>query len=52
MLFRLRETAREINRATDDPQTRSRIEKTWLLQDKLIFSDQVTPSSRRNSDIC
>jgi hypothetical protein len=36
--YRLRETAREINRATNDPKTRERIEKTWLLQDKLVFS--------------
>lgn len=37
VLYRLQETTREINRATDDPDTRSRIEKTWLLQDRLVF---------------
>ncbi|KAI9892962.1 MAG: hypothetical protein M1814_000846 [Vezdaea aestivalis] len=42
VLYRLRETVREINRATDDPVTRNRIERTWLLQDKLTFPEQVS----------
>ena len=41
MLFRLRETAREINKATDDPEKRKLIEKTWQLQDRLLFEHQV-----------
>ncbi|KAI9677185.1 MAG: hypothetical protein M1829_002759 [Trizodia sp. TS-e1964] len=38
---RLRETAREINNATGDQKLRDRIEKTWILQDRLVFGDQV-----------
>lgn len=41
VLYRLREATAEINRATEDPSTRLLIEKTWLLQDKLVFSDNV-----------
>ncbi|KAH0542149.1 hypothetical protein FGG08_003449 [Glutinoglossum americanum] len=44
VLYRLRETTREINRATDDPRMRDRIEKTWLLQDRLTFKEQPEPS--------
>ncbi|KAI9705989.1 MAG: hypothetical protein M1836_005395 [Candelina mexicana] len=42
VLHRLRETAREINKATDDPAARVKIERTWLLQDRLIVQDQPT----------
>ena len=41
VLFRLRDVAAEVNRARDDPSTRMLIEKTWLLQDRLAFSDNV-----------
>lgn len=41
VLFRLREVTAEINKATHDPFTRNRIEKTWLLQDKLVFPNEV-----------
>lgn len=41
VLYRLREVTAEINKATHDSQTRDRIEKTWLLQDRLIFPNQV-----------
>ena len=41
VLVRLRETAREINKATDDPDKRKLIEKTWQLQDRLLFEHQV-----------
>ncbi|KAI9682192.1 MAG: hypothetical protein M1817_000246 [Caeruleum heppii] len=44
VIYRLRETTREINKATDDPETRQRIEQTWLLQDKLIFPGEAQPS--------
>ncbi|KAI9692132.1 MAG: hypothetical protein M1822_006362 [Bathelium mastoideum] len=40
VVFRLKETAREINRATDDPEKRRLIEKTWQLQDRLLFEHQ------------
>jgi hypothetical protein len=39
VLIRLRETTTEINRATDDPRMKITMEKTWLLQDRLTFSD-------------
>ncbi|KAI9824694.1 MAG: hypothetical protein M1826_007272 [Phylliscum demangeonii] len=42
--YRLREVTAEINQATHDPQTRDRIEKTWLLQDKILFPDQAHAS--------
>ena len=41
MLVRLREATAEINRATDDPSVKARMEKTWLLQDRLVFPDHV-----------
>ncbi|ORY66430.1 uncharacterized protein BCR38DRAFT_484059 [Pseudomassariella vexata] len=40
VLVRLREATAEINRATDDPSVKSTMEKTWLLQDRLVFPDQ------------
>ena len=40
-LFRLREATAEINRATDDTRMRSILEKTWILQDRLVFANQV-----------
>lgn len=44
VLFRLRDVAKEVNRARDDPSTRVLIEKTWLLQDRLVFSEEVRTS--------
>ena len=41
VLSRLRETTAEINMATDDPRMKIIMEKTWLLQDRLLLSDQV-----------
>ena len=40
-LVRLREATAEINRATDDVQVRSVLQKTWLLQDRLMFPNTV-----------
>ncbi|KAI9806399.1 MAG: hypothetical protein M1833_003586 [Piccolia ochrophora] len=40
VLYRLRETTFEINRATSNPEVQARIEKTWLLQDRLIYKDE------------
>jgi hypothetical protein len=55
VLYRLRETVREINKATDDPTTRTRVEQTWLLQDRLEFpadtdhmQDQLLRSTMRH----
>lgn len=41
VLIRLRETTAEINRATDDPGIKASLEQTWLLQDRLVFPNQV-----------
>ena len=39
VLYRLRETAQEINNATNDPLSRARIQRSWQLQDLLLFPD-------------
>jgi hypothetical protein len=40
-LTRLRETTSEINKATNDVEVIATLEKTWLLQDRLILPHQV-----------
>jgi hypothetical protein len=40
-LIRLREANAEINRATNDSRAKSVLEKTWILQDRLAFPNQV-----------
>jgi hypothetical protein len=40
-LVRLREATAEINRATDDSRIKATLEKTWILQDRLVFPNQV-----------
>ena len=45
VLIRLREATTEINRATDDPRMKATIEKSWLLQDRLVFPDMVGRST-------
>ncbi|KAL8853564.1 MAG: hypothetical protein Q9221_001550 [Calogaya cf. arnoldii] len=48
VLWRLRETAEEINRATNDPETQARIQRSWYLQDLLILPNVCTgPASLR-----
>lgn len=42
ILIRLREATAEINRATDDPRMKTTMEQTWLLQDRLMFPNQVS----------
>ena len=39
-LIRLREATAEINKATDDSKIKSTLEKTWILQDRLVFPNQ------------
>ncbi|KAG7146148.1 hypothetical protein HYQ46_005052 [Verticillium longisporum] len=39
-LLRLREATAEINRATNDAFMRTTLQKTWILQDRLVFLDQ------------
>ncbi|KJZ77889.1 hypothetical protein HIM_02526 [Hirsutella minnesotensis 3608] len=40
VLTRMREAMAEINRAADDSLTKSVLERTWLLQDRLVFNNQ------------
>lgn len=40
-LSRLREATAEINKATDDAEVKNTLEKTWLLQDRLVFPHRV-----------
>ncbi|KAM0281922.1 hypothetical protein ACHAQH_003267 [Verticillium albo-atrum] len=40
-LLRLREATAEINRATNDAWMRTTLQKTWILQDRLMFLEQV-----------
>ena len=44
VLFRLRETAKEINKATNDQQTQVKIQRSWHLQDLLVLPDSVSLS--------
>ncbi|KAH7035370.1 uncharacterized protein B0I36DRAFT_91699 [Microdochium trichocladiopsis] len=48
VLFRLREATTEINRATDDPDVKASLEKTWLLQDRLAYPSQKMDSASRS----
>ena len=41
----LQQKAQEINKATNDPQARARIEQTWQLQELLLSSDLVSVRS-------
>lgn len=41
-LARMREATAEINRATNDFRMKEAIEKTWILQDRLVFSGRVS----------
>lgn len=43
-LVRLREATAEINQATNDSKMKVTLEKTWILQDRLVFSGQVSSS--------
>lgn len=40
-LSKLRDVTCEINRAMDDPRFKLALEKTLILQDRLLFPDQV-----------
>ena len=42
ILFRLRETAMEINKATNDEYVREKIQRSWYLQDLLVFPGPVS----------
>lgn len=51
MLLRLRETTAAINRATNNPRVRMTMEKTWILQDRLVFPDQVRCPKLSETDL-
>ena len=42
VLFRLRETAKEVNKATNDQQTQDKVQRSWHLQDLLVLPDVVS----------
>lgn len=46
VLIRLREATAEMNRATDNPLLKPAMERTWLIQDRLIFPNQVSVIAR------
>ncbi|TDZ27095.1 Phosphatidylinositol 3,4,5-trisphosphate-dependent Rac exchanger 1 protein [Colletotrichum sidae] len=47
-LLRLREATAEINRATNDRRMKSTLEKTWILQDRLVFPAQKLDAASKN----
>ncbi|KAJ0166743.1 hypothetical protein CTA2_6071 [Colletotrichum tanaceti] len=47
-LLRLREATAEINRATNDRRMKSTLEKTWILQDRLVFPEQKLDAASKN----
>ncbi|KAL6402898.1 rho guanyl nucleotide exchange factor [Ilyonectria robusta] len=47
-LMRLREATAEINRATNDDHMRATLEKTWLLQDRLVFPKRRLDAASKN----
>jgi hypothetical protein len=51
ILLRMRETTATINKATDDPKMKASIEHTWLLQDRVVFGDQVRMRLSHNFQI-
>lgn len=50
-LVRLREATAEINQATNDSKIKATLEKTWILQDRLVFSGQVSSSPQIKRDM-
>jgi hypothetical protein len=40
-LMRLREATSEINRSAEDNLMKVTLEKTWLLQDRIVFPNRV-----------
>lgn len=47
-LVRLREATAEINRATDDCKIKATLERTWILQDRLVFPNQSIDAASKN----
>ncbi|KAI9172000.1 Phosphatidylinositol 3,4,5-trisphosphate-dependent Rac exchanger 1 protein [Paramyrothecium foliicola] len=48
VLIRLREATGEINRATNDTRMKTTLEKTWLLQDRLVFMNRKLDAVSKN----
>jgi hypothetical protein len=48
-LMRLREATSEINRSTEDNLMKETLEKTWLLQDRIVFPNRVRSDSTLSS---
>ncbi|KAL2757104.1 hypothetical protein ACRALDRAFT_1041527, partial [Sodiomyces alcalophilus JCM 7366] len=48
VLLRLREATAEINRATNDSQMRTTLQRTWILQDRLVFANQRIDAASKN----
>ncbi|KAK0383235.1 hypothetical protein NLU13_9148 [Sarocladium strictum] len=48
VLVRLREATSDVNRATNDKRMKSTLEKTWLLQDRLVFPNRKLDSASKN----
>ncbi|KAI6250420.1 hypothetical protein HI914_01654 [Erysiphe necator] len=46
VMMRLREATSAINQAADDPQMKSVMEKSWLLQDRISFPDMLNARSK------
>lgn len=52
-LRRLKEATRDINEAKDNQQVKLTLERTWLLQDRLVFANQVSPNiSKLSLSVC
>lgn len=47
-LVRLREATSQINRATDDARVKTVLEKTWKLQDRLVFPESRLDAASKN----
>ncbi|KAI6779074.1 uncharacterized protein J7T54_008292 [Emericellopsis cladophorae] len=47
-LFRLQEATLALNRNTNDPNVRAVLEKTWLLQDRLVFPGRRIDAMTKN----
>ncbi|KKF94668.1 Phosphatidylinositol 3 4 5-trisphosphate-dependent Rac exchanger 2 protein [Ceratocystis platani] len=45
-LIRVREATTEINKAPTDARMKTTLERTWMLQDRLVFSNQATCSPK------
>jgi hypothetical protein len=48
VLVRLREATAEINQATNDVRMRATLERTWLLQDRLVFLNRKLDAASKN----